>query len=489
MVDQKYKNIFLVIGISTLSVLALVFLIWDIIAGFNFEAKTTNVKNVRLKWSVQEFKNYQSGPFFYKKQVFFVDNQNNIIALNRETGKELWKRDLKQLSGGDILGKPIFFANKIYVATWDSKSEKVGMVLNCLSLDDLLIKWQKPLGGTFKEFLSNGKYLIVKTDEYVIPTGCEECDEKTLKKFYEEVDKTRSGEYAFFVINRDTGEILKKIGDNGGEDFSIENDFLYYRKGDFYGFCSSSIGVIDLSIGQEVWSSNYDSVFEYSKDGGLIIGLVSKENTLFWVALDKKTGQEEWRFLLEKDFDIKEIISLVEYNDVIENHNGWMRWKNKIIDLTNGKLVAEIAEFDDNANKFDYIIFGYNKPFIYYIYGLYGMDGLTRYKLDLERRCGLATNMYLKDVKLDCPDIKQLNGWSNRDSAGFVTIDNTAYSLCHGSDSDKSRVCVFDLSNDKKIAQSNFEMFDRGLRIAEVEGGLLVKDFSDRDFYYFELVK
>ena len=89
MVDQKYKNIFLVIGISTLSVLALVFLIWDIIAGFNFEAKTTNVKNVRLKWSVQEFKNYQSGPFFYKKQVFFVDNQNADGHLSLMADREL----------------------------------------------------------------------------------------------------------------------------------------------------------------------------------------------------------------------------------------------------------------------------------------------------------------------------------------------------------------------------------------------------------------
>lgn len=488
MVVRKFVNVFLVIGISILSVFALAFFIWVIVNGFNFGTKTMNAKNLELKWSVREFTNYQSGPFFHNKLVFFVDNQNNVIALNRETGKELLRRDLKQLSGGDILGKPVFFANKIYVATWDSKSEKVGMILNCLNLDDLSIKWQKSFGGTFKEFLSNDKYLVVKTDEYVIPTGCEVCDEETLKKFYEEVDKTRSGEYAFFVINKDTSEILKKINDNGGEDFSLEGDFLYYRKGSFYGFSSSSIGVIDLSTGQDVWSNSYDSVFEYSKIDNLIVGLVSRGNALFFSALDRNTGQEKWSFLLEKDFDRKEIISLVEYRTAIENHNGWIKWKNKVINLINGKLVVEVAEFDDGTNDFDYIIFGYNRPFIYYVYRPHGM-GSARFKLDLEHKCGLGINMSLKDVKLDCPDNRQLYGWSNKDWAGFVVVDNMAYSLCHGSDTDKSKLCVFDLSNDKKVAQSTFEMFDWGLKIAEAGGGLLIKDLSDRNFYYFESVK
>ena len=489
MLVKKFVNIFLVIGISVLSVFALAFLIWDIVIGFNFGTKPVNVKNLELKWSVQEFKNHQSGQFFHGKLVFFVDNQNNILALDRETGKELLKRDLKQLSGGEIFGKPVFFANKIYVATLDSKSEKVGMILNCLSIDDLSIKWQKPFGGTFKEFLVNDKYLIAKTDEYVIPTGCEVCDEETLKKFDEKVDKTRYGEYAFFVLNTDTGDVLKKIEDNGGEDFGLESDFLYYRKGSFYSFSSSSIGVIDLSNSQDVWSNSYDSVFEYSKIDNLIVGLVSRGNALFFVALDKKNGQEKWQFLLEKDFDKKEIISLVEYRTAIENHNGWIRWKNKIIDLINGKLVAEVAEFDSIINNFDYIIFGYNRPFVYYVYRPSGMGGSTRFKLDLEHRCGLDANMSLKDVKLDCPDKDQLYGWSNKDWAGFVVVDNMAYSLCHGSDSDRSKVCVFDLSNDKKVVQSNFEMFDWGLRIAEADGGLLIKDLSDRNFYYFELAK
>ncbi|OEF28610.1 outer membrane protein assembly factor BamB [Vibrio rumoiensis] len=289
-------------------------------------------------------------PVYAYDKVFVASRDGEIKALDPETGKTLWKKDLGEDKPARLSGGLTASYDKLYIGSENGQAY-------ALSVDDGSIVWQKTVDGEVlakplaDESLvmfhtSKGSLVALKQD-----TGdsaweiSNEVPNLTLRGDSSPVSVSggvfwgmSNGRLAAALIEK--GQLLwqQPIGTPKG---STEIDRLVDVDSTplIIGSSLYSVGIngqlvgIDLRSGTPIWKRTYSSATDLASDGSRIFVITDKDHIS---AVDVRSGTQLWN---NDSLQYRQLTSPTIINDylVVADNEGYLHW----IDRTTGKFVAQ----------------------------------------------------------------------------------------------------------------------------------------------------
>ncbi|MFH0792669.1 MAG: PQQ-binding-like beta-propeller repeat protein, partial [bacterium] len=218
--------------------------------------------NGKLKWTYEGDHAIYSSPVVDKGVVYFGDNAAELVALNADTGKLLWKNTDASYS---VESQPVVWSTRIFYGAWDG-------YLHCVDKDTSASLWKAP-GPRNQETLN--RYYAPADDGPVMAFG----------KLFAADRGYVAGEY-----DPVTGEFKKKISDDcSAIGLSANSKFLYLR--------GTKTPILKLNVdGEQLWESNVVAgripIAPVEVDGGVYVCT----NSGRLCSIDARNGLLRWDY-------------------------------------------------------------------------------------------------------------------------------------------------------------------------------------------------
>ena len=300
-----------------------------------------------VKWKFKAQGKIVSSPAVIDGRVYIGSRDNNLYALDKDTGTLLWKFK----TGGWVDSSPALNKGKVYFSSKDGN-------LYCLDADkgSLIWKYQtkgadcsSPVLGDNKVFSASGfpnKFIYAVNAE----NGEEVWRKDTQQMVYSSPALSKDKVYIgsndgnIYCLDKDKGDILWKYHTTGGVYFSspaIEGGRLYIATGNF----DWSVYALDLESGKLIWkyviedkkpTPNYVSSPALG-DGKIFI--VAGYTQQYLYCLDSKSGKLIWKKELSSASRLGFSSSPVVTQDTV--YVASAEGKLKAFEIATGRLVWE----------------------------------------------------------------------------------------------------------------------------------------------------
>ncbi len=254
---------------------------------------------------------YEGNIIFY---IFRQGDRERFLAFAAQTGRKLWESSTRQIAYIAAVSD-----QQLYVSNLDDWSNRTSIYVSALSLADGEQIWEVP----FQDYALLSVEPRVSEDQTFVLMG------KNRDTFYRVASLT--------VLDRQTGQLLWEFNQDfshGSIAYSINGEIVYVGTED------GAVYSLDRKTGRQIWKTSVPASPTYFlvDRNTLIVAFEEK----YVAALDTRTGAQKW--LLSLDADTIYGQSWDHPEQVIKLHNGILYVSSTkpaiyAVDIASGKVV------------------------------------------------------------------------------------------------------------------------------------------------------